>query len=371
MWRDTAETYGTISKTFHWVLFVGIIGLLAVGLYMTDLPKIPSTFKLYGLHKSVGITVLALVALRFIWRVTSKTPKLPEEMPWYEKLGARGGHGALYVLMFLMPLSGWVMSSASGFSVSVFGLFTAPDFVAPDNGLRILAKNIHQVSAWLLMGVIGIHAVAAFFHHFVRHDNVLKRMLPFTALLVLAASPAYADAPLWTMMQGVSKIEFTAKMNGAPSAGTFKKLDGEIRFDEQHPETSKVRITIDTTELETGYPAVAETLVTDTWFDSKKYPTAVFDCSNFEPTGVNQFIAHGKLMLRGVVKPVDLPFTLTYMGAHPDKPKFMQAKMVGQTTIKRSDFGVGQGEWRPTDVVADDVVIKVEVTAERLIDDNY
>jgi cytochrome b561 len=144
---------------------------------MEDQKISPDILKLYGLHKSVGITVLALALLRLIWALSNTAPKmLGLEKPW-EKLAARGVHGLLYLCLFLMPLSGWVMSSAAGYPVSVFGLFTLPDLVGADKDLHELAEEVHEITAYAFMGLIAAHAGAALMHHFVKKDRTLIRMV--------------------------------------------------------------------------------------------------------------------------------------------------------------------------------------------------
>src|SRR5437868_2685070 len=105
--RNTDLAYGSIAKTFHWAIAIIIIGLLTVGLIMADMPVSPDKFKLYGLHKSFGITVLLLALFRLGWKAANHSPLLPDTLNRLEKFLAHAGHGILYVLMFAMPLSGW------------------------------------------------------------------------------------------------------------------------------------------------------------------------------------------------------------------------------------------------------------------------
>ena len=177
--RNSEKSYSSLAKTLHWLLALLIIGMLAVGLYMADLPMSPDTFRLIGLHKSFGIIILALATLRLIWKWMNESPLLPDAMNRLEKFLAKAGHFALYVFMFAMPLSGWAMSSAAGLHVSVFGLFTLPDLVAPDKELKHQLVELHSTMAWILMGLIALHVLAALLHHFYYKDNVLRRMLPF------------------------------------------------------------------------------------------------------------------------------------------------------------------------------------------------
>jgi len=177
--RNTKYSYGSVAKTFHWLIFLLIAGMLAAGFIMTGMAMSPDKFKIYGLHKSFGITVLSLAALRLLWKAMNAAPELPLSLPAWEKFAAHAGHAALYALMFAMPLSGWAMSSASGLPVSVFGWFTLPDLVAPDNQLKHIFREVHGWLAWALIGMVSLHVFAALLHHFYYKNNVLRRMLPF------------------------------------------------------------------------------------------------------------------------------------------------------------------------------------------------
>lgn len=176
--RNTSETYGIISKAFHWVIAVLVIALLAVGLIMADMETNPDKIKLIGLHKEFGIVVLALAALRLGWKILDVSPLMPKSVGKLAVIGAKSVHFLLYVLMFAMPVSGWMMSSAAGFPVSVFGLFTMPNLVEPNKELRHDLSELHEIFAWGLISLISLHVLAALFHHFYYKDNVLTRMLP-------------------------------------------------------------------------------------------------------------------------------------------------------------------------------------------------
>ncbi len=176
---NTQNSYGNVAKGLHWLMALLIIGMLIIGFVMINLPITPDKFKLYGWHKSIGVTILLLALLRIMWRSVNHAPSLPERMKKREQYAAKAGHVLLYALMVAMPISGWAMSSAAGKAVSVFGLFLLPDLVTPESSLRELFQQMHFYLAWTLIAVISGHVLAALTHHFYFKDNVLKRMLPF------------------------------------------------------------------------------------------------------------------------------------------------------------------------------------------------
>lgn len=176
--KNTPESYGAATKTLHWATALVVIGLLAVGLYMGE-AEAALRFKLVPLHKSFGMTVLALVLLRILWHFYSFRPSLVAGKKKLDAFAARAMHYFFYAALIGMPLSGWFMSSAAGRPVRVFGLFTLPDFVKQDQGLRETFGTIHTFLGYTLIIGIVLHVAAALKHHFIDHDATLRRMLPF------------------------------------------------------------------------------------------------------------------------------------------------------------------------------------------------
>lgn len=189
MVKNTIHGYGLLAIAFHWTMAVLIIGMLAVGLYMTGLPQTdPATFALYQLHKSIGFVVLVLAVLRLVWRVANPSPRLPDAMPLWEKGIAHLGHTGLYALMILLPVTGWLMVSASpwGIPTIVFNLFKVPHLPYPAfMGDKASAEHVfalmHEYGAYLLIALLVGHIAAALKHHFIARDNTLKRMLSVQA----------------------------------------------------------------------------------------------------------------------------------------------------------------------------------------------
>jgi cytochrome b561 len=171
--------YTPIAITLHWLIGLMIVGLFCMGLYMSDLPFSPNKLKLYSWHKWTGITILFLAFLRLIWRITHRPPSLPLNLKKYEKALAHGGHHFLYLLMFMIPFSGWIMSSAKGFPVVYFGLYQLPDLVSKNEALGEFFEEVHEILNYIMMALVAGHALAALKHHFIYKNDVLRRMLPF------------------------------------------------------------------------------------------------------------------------------------------------------------------------------------------------
>ncbi|HBN50380.1 MULTISPECIES: cytochrome b [Thalassospira] len=177
--RSTQTGFGPVTKGFHWLIAILFVTMFAIGWYMDLLPLGLEKLAWISRHKSIGVTILLLVVLRIIWRLAEQTPEGLGEKAW-ERQAAKLAHFALYAVMLAMPLSGWLMSSAANFSVSVFGLFTLPDLVGPDKALYEQLRFTHWILSWVIVGLVGLHVAAAFKHHFINRDATLRRMLPGT-----------------------------------------------------------------------------------------------------------------------------------------------------------------------------------------------
>lgn len=161
----------------HWLVAALILTAFPLGIYMHDLPLSPTKLQLYSWHKWLGIAVLFLAALRLAWRLTHRPPP-PLPAPAWQQQAAELTHVALYLLMFAVPLSGWLMSSAKGFPVVWFGVLPLPDLVGKDEALGDLLKLAHQWLNLALAGLVGLHLAGALKHHLIDRDATLSRILP-------------------------------------------------------------------------------------------------------------------------------------------------------------------------------------------------
>ena len=176
--RDSRTQWGIVSQSLHWLTAVLIVVMVVLGLIMVDLPLGVRKLELYALHKSVGVVILALTALRLAWRLSGTRPVLLGPSRPYERVLARGVHVSFYIVLLAMPLSGWLMSSAANFSVNVFGLFTLPDLVAPDKRLEETFHAAHYWLSWVLIALLALHVAGALKHHFFLRNDTLRRMIP-------------------------------------------------------------------------------------------------------------------------------------------------------------------------------------------------
>ncbi|MGH8852707.1 MAG: cytochrome b [Telluria sp.] len=173
--------YTAPAIALHWLIALAIIATFTLGLVMTEIPGLtPTKLKYYSWHKWAGVTILALAALRLLWRLFHRPPPYADPIPAWQRVAAHGLHWLLYVLMFAVPLSGYFYSLASGVPVVWFGVLKLPVLIAADPDLKAVLKDVHYWLNMLLATLVGLHVAAAFKHLLVDRDGVMGRMLPFS-----------------------------------------------------------------------------------------------------------------------------------------------------------------------------------------------
>ncbi len=170
--------YGFVAQGLHWAVVGLLILQVTLGKIADDLPAGLERLVMMSRHKSVGITILSLAAVRLAWRLFDRPPP-PLPMPGWQLLAARLNHGAFYLLLFALPLTGWLMSSAANHPVSWFGFVQLPDFVQPDETLEHLLEDTHESLVKILIGLAILHVAAALKHQFIDRDGLLMRMMPW------------------------------------------------------------------------------------------------------------------------------------------------------------------------------------------------
>lgn len=191
---SSPERWGSVTRGLHWLTAAFILATAAVGLVMEQIDRLP----VYMLHKSLGMTVLALVLLRLLWRLIDRRPPYPPGMPGWQRLASSSAHALIYVAMLVMPLSGWLYNSAARRPLDWFGLFKipslthhdrasgefsilgfpAPEFIDTPQKLRALAGDLHETLFYAGAALLLLHVGAALKHHFFDRDPTLARMLP-------------------------------------------------------------------------------------------------------------------------------------------------------------------------------------------------
>jgi len=172
MLANTDKSYGVIARLLHWIMALLILALIPVGWYMAE----NEVYDLYPYHKAAGMLVLFLGVLRVLWTLTNKHPNFPATMSSVAKTAAYIGHFVLYILIFLMPISGYIYSSSGGYDISFFGLFDIPLLIEKNEALHEMAGEAHEIIAFTALAIIIGHIIVAYKHHFIDKDNTIQKM---------------------------------------------------------------------------------------------------------------------------------------------------------------------------------------------------
>jgi cytochrome b561 len=177
--QNTPDSYGLIAKTLHWGLAAALWGMFLFGRHIARMKPALDNIHLYGWHKSIGILLLGLILFRLLWFIFSPLPKITVagKRPKIKMYMAHSVHIGLYILMIVVPLSGWLANSTTGFELRFFGLFHVPSLIPENPTLEKWLFNVHKISANLLVALSVLHLTAAFYHHLIDKDDTLRRML--------------------------------------------------------------------------------------------------------------------------------------------------------------------------------------------------
>lgn len=173
------QRYDKVAIALHWLVAIGVVVMVGLGWYMTDIPKgTPERAFFYNLHKSIGLTVGIIVLIRVGWRWTHQPPRLPAGTARWVVNASKLSHALLYALLVLMPVAGFTASNFTKYGVTYFGLFKIGPFMAENKAMWELFQGIHHAASEVLVVVIAIHIAAAFKHLLIDKDGVFLRMLP-------------------------------------------------------------------------------------------------------------------------------------------------------------------------------------------------
>lgn len=178
------------------------------------------------------------------------------------------------------------------------------------------------------------------------------------AICLLMATSTYS-APTWLIDKTKSSLTFVATQNNAPVKGHFKTFTADIQFDETNLKDSRIKVLVDINSISTSYPELTSTLLSSEWFNPKRFPKAIFTATNITETGKHQYTADGSLTIKDKSSPISLMFSANL--PEPDA-----AEVTGKTTVKRSIFNVGEGEWQSTEEVKDDVEVTFNLIAKKV-----
>lgn len=400
---EATRRYTGVAIALHWMIALGIMGMIAGGWYMGDLPDgHPNQYALYQLHKSIGITILLLTVARVVWRLMNPPPPAPESLKSWEQTASGAVHIGFYALMIAMPLTGWFYASVSTnlqVPTVLFGAVSWPH-VPFTEGLQNdavsgLANNVHSKLAWVAIGLLVLHVAGAVKHELEPGEGVLKRMIPGFAGATSKPSPAKgflpafgaalavfvafaaipflqssatpqldrtANAPAgitaWAVDYDASEIRFGFNHDGNDYEGVFNDWTASIDFDPANPGAADVSVDVSTGSARTGQKIYDDALPASEWFNVRQYPIATVTFSDFQRTDEeNGWTSEADIQIKDLSLTVPFGFVLEIDGD--------TAVMAGSTALYRSPLNLGMdsdpgGEW-----VSDEVAVTVKLRASR------
>ena len=348
-------------------------------------------------HKSVGMTVFMLAFVRVFWRFTHSVPALPLSMPRWQVRASGFSHALLYVIIFALPLSGWLFSSANAYSVSWFNVFVFPDLIGGNESRAELLEEVHETLANALLVLVVLHILAALKHGLFDRDGVLGRMSSWLSIssfaiafivgvgLLSVPAPSGSEAvsassngaaphtanhvadqiapvapvtidttlPRWALDQSQSYLRFTADQAGAPFTGTWQRWNADIRFDPSNLAASSARVRVDATSPVTGDNERDSTLLKAEWFDSSVHPEVIFRSIGIFAVETGGYMATGTLRIRNNEHPIRLTFTHQRVDG--------KDTITGSVDLDRIELGIGTGEWTDTSWVGPHVKLEFHV----------
>lgn len=391
---NTATTYGTVTKTFHWLTALLILAVVPLGLIANQLPyetneQLAFKAQMFSVHKTLGVVIFFVALGRILWAVTQTKPGPLHPDRKAETLAADVAHWVLYLSLVAVPLTGWIHHAAtSGFAPILLPMGQSLPLVPKNEAVSEVFATLHWIWSKVMVAAIVLHIAGALKHQIVDKDATLRRMwfgksdtahsgahqrqliAPVTALIIFGvATGAGAAAGLfahdsrstsatlaevsseWTVTDG--KIAITVTQFNSPVSGEFADWTSAISFDPAATgNAGNVTTTIAIGSLTLG--SVTDQAMGADFFDVSNFPTAVFDATILEDDGT--YTADGTLSIKGNAVPVTLPFDLTVAGD--------TAEMTGTVTLDRRNFSIGDSMADETNL-AFSVSIDVAVTATR------
>ncbi len=390
---NSNSTYGSITKTLHWLMAAMVLSMIPLGIIASGMADAAAMKPvLFSIHKTLGVTIFFLALARIAWAISQPKPGAYHPQRTVTMYLAAVVHWLMYASLVVVPLSGWVHHAAtSGFADIWWPFGQNLPFVPEDEGVAHVAASLHIIFERVLVFSFVLHFLGVLYHHYIDKDDTLRRMLPGRAqteppsdqprvsMPVLGAIGVYAGALAigaalgmfaqperveaaqlaqtqseWVVQDGTLGI--TVRQLGSDVEGSFADWTAAINFTETPDETGKygdVEVTIAVASLTLG-SVTAQAMGPD-FFGAETHQTAVFRADIFaqEPG----YVATGSLSLKGVEAPLLLPFTLQIDGD--------TATMEGQTSVSRSAYGIGMGTQPGEGSLGYDVAVTVTLTATR------
>jgi cytochrome b561/polyisoprenoid-binding protein YceI len=376
------QHYHPVAKYLHWAVAAMIVLQFVLANFAENAATPLQEMALLANHKSVGITIFFCAIARLAWRLRQGTPR-PLPMPGWQLTASHISHWSMYALIFLLPITGWLTSSASAHSVNWFNLIPLPDLIAPDPELKEKLEEIHELHATLLAAIAIIH-IAAALQHAIKKDGALARItstgpiIIFVAIIVagsvtltrvgdgvesvvrpstpsaaIDAGTGRVDLDAWNIDYDKSFIRFTATEAGAGINGEWQEWRADLHFDEARLDDAQFDVNSIVAAVETLDDDRDTVLQDAEWFDGENYPEVRFHAGRFERNATGGFVALGTLTVKGRDVPVTLDFTVSTNAG--------RTALDGTAELDRLALDLGLGEWSDTRWIGQFVTVVVHV----------
>jgi len=325
--RKPITRYNNIAISLHWLMAFLIIGMLIVGKYLSHLDHAdPLRFVLTQWHKTFGVLILLLAVFRLLWRLTHRAPAHPANAPGWERIAATVSHVALYALLFIAPITGWMMVSVSPLNIDTFLFNVIPwphipwlqDLVNKESA-EARFHQLHVIATGALIALLLLHVGAAVKHHIIDKDTVLTRISPakaagttqtmlrlyaVLALGIAAAVFGYRQVNTvgTNLIAGNSAVRAIAIVSGESTDINFTESTVSAAINTNAPEQSTLQATVNTASVTSANLQVSGPLPDADWFDSSTYPTALFKSSSIKAIGDSLYEVVGVLNIKGIEK---------------------------------------------------------------------
>lgn len=396
---NSSQTYGGVTKTFHWLTALLILSAFPLGMIAHDYPydtsaQLAVKATLFSAHKTIGVTVFFVALARILWAITQPKPGLLHPDRKAEAFAAEAVHWALYISLVIVPLSGWLHHAATeGFAPIWWPFGQNLPMVPKSAAVAAFFGGWHAVFTKVLGVSVLLHIAGAMKHHVIDKDATLRRMLPGTPDLAplpaqhTSRAPLVAALAIWAMaLIGGSALGMMGGNHDAPApavatldattsdwqvqdgtlgisvlqmgsnvAGSFANWTADIAFDPEAPDDIMGKVTVDIAVGSLTLGSVTGQALGAGFLEAETHPTATFTADILRAG--TAYVAKGTLSLVGQDVPVSLPFTLTLDGD--------TATMQGETTLNRQDFGIGMASYGDESSLGFPVAITVSLTALR------
>lgn len=382
MTSNNVTRFNNIAISLHWLMAFLIVAMLALGKFMVNLDQTdPLRFTLTQWHKTTGVLILLLAVGRLVWRVTHTSPPHPTGAPAWERLASSVSHVVLYALLFIAPITGWMMVSVSPLNIDTLLFNVVPwphipwlENIADKHTAESLYKSWHEIATGVLIALLLVHIAAALKHHLIDKDTVLTRMLPsreartaktfvhlILALVLGVGVTVFAYATLQysaaaNFSAGNSAVQATAMVSGDETQISFPESTVTATINPDDLANSALNATVHTGSVTSENAQVQGSLPDADWFNSESHPTAMFESSSMEMDDQGQILVRGTLTIKGI----DQVQTFVMRIDDTQSNSTGKKSASGEFTVDRTDYQLGLESQPDPTWVGNEVIIRFE-----------